>query len=90
MIGSWVSFNGARIATWHVAMSKLFQIKEDDLGALEATMPQLADALMPVLNNRLRVQLRRVQQVLSDVRWGYGPPSEVHIISPDDDQVVGS
>ncbi len=90
MIGSWVSFNGARIATWHVAMSKLFQIKEDDLGALEATMPQLADALMPVLNNRLRVQLRRVQQVLSDVRWGYGPPSEVQIISPDDDQVVGS
>ncbi len=71
-------------------MSKLFQIKEDDLGALEATMPQLADALMPVLNNRLRVQLRRVQQVLSDVRWNYGPPSDVEIISPDDDQVVGS
>ena len=65
-------------------MSKLFQIKEDDLGALEATMPQLADALMPVLNNRLRVQLRRAQQVLSDVRWNYGPPSEVEIIAPDD------
>ncbi len=71
-------------------MSRLFQIKEDDLGALEATLPQLADALMPVLNNRLRVQLRRAQQVLSDVRWNYGPPSEVQIIPPDDDQVVGS
>ena len=71
-------------------MSKLFQIKEDDLGALEATLPQLADALMPVLNNRLRVQLRRAQQVLSDVRWNYGPPSEVQIIPPDDDQAVGS
>ena len=71
-------------------MSKLFQIKEDDLGALEATLPQLTDALIPVLNNKLRVQLRRVQQVLSDVRWNYGPPSEVQIISPDDDQVAGS
>ncbi len=71
-------------------MSRLFQIKEDDLGALEATLPQLADALMPVLNNRLRVQLRRAQQVLSDVRWNYGPPSEVQSIPPDDDQVVGS
>ncbi len=66
-------------------MSKLFQIKEEDLGALEATLPQLADALMPVLNNRLRVQLRRAQQVLSDVRWNYGPPSEVQLIPPADD-----
>ena len=71
-------------------MSRLFQIKEDDLGALEAALPRLADALMPVLNNRLRVQLRRVQQVLSNVRWNYGPPSEVQIISPDDDQVSDS
>ncbi len=71
-------------------MSKLFQIKEDDLGALEATLPQLADALMPVLNNRLRVQLRRVQQVLSDVRWNYGPPSEVQSVPPNDDSVLDS
>ncbi len=71
-------------------MSKLFQIKEDDLGALEATLPQLADALMPVLNNRLRVQLRRAQQVLSDVRWNYGPPSEVQIVPHGDGQVLGS
>ena len=40
---------------------KLFQIYEDDLGELEHTLPQLSEALMPVLNNRLRVQLRRVQ-----------------------------
>lgn len=66
-------------------MSKLFQIKEEDLGALEATLPQLADALMPVLNNRLRVQIRRVQKILSDVRWGYRRPTEVQIIPADDD-----
>ncbi len=67
-------------------MSRLFQIKEDDLGALEAVLPQLADALMPVLNNKLRVQIRRVQGILSDVRWDYGPPSKVQIIPVDEDQ----
>ncbi len=67
-------------------MSRLFQIKEDDLGALEAVLPQLADALMPVLTNKLRVQIRRVQNILSDVRWDYGPPSEVQIIPVDEDQ----
>ncbi len=67
-------------------MSRLFQIKEDDLGALEAVLPQLADALMPVLTNKLRVQIRRVRGILSDVRWDYGPPSEVQIIPVDEDQ----
>ncbi len=65
-------------------MGRLFQIKEDDLGALEAVLPQVADALMPVLNNKLRVQIRRVQNILSDVRWDYGPPAEV--ISVDEDR----
>lgn len=61
-------------------MSRMFQIYEDDLAALEHTMPQIADALMPYLDNRLRVQLRRVQEILSKVRWNYGPPGEVQII----------
>lgn len=71
-------------------MSRLFQIHEDDLSALEKTLPQLADALMPVLNNKLRVQVRRVQKILSDVRWDYGPPSEIEVIPVDDDQDVVS
>ncbi len=58
-------------------MSKLFQVYENDLGELEQLMPQLAQALMPVLDNKLRVQLRRCQAILSNVRWNYGPPSEV-------------
>lgn len=65
-------------------MSKLFQIYEDDLSALEETLPQLADALMPLLNNKLRVQIRRVQKILSDVRWDYGPPTDVEVIPVDD------
>ena len=71
-------------------MSRLFQIHEDDLSALEKTLPQLADALMPVLNNKLRVQVRRVQKILSDVRWDYGPPSEIEVIPVDNDQDVVS
>ena len=58
-------------------MVKTFRINENDLGELERTLPQLAEVLMPNLDNRLRVQLRRVQTILSAVRWNYGPPSEV-------------
>ena len=58
-------------------MAKTYWINEEDLGELERTLPQLADRLMPQLDNRLRVQLRRVQSILSAVRWSYGPPSEV-------------
>jgi hypothetical protein len=61
-------------------MSKLFRIEEEDFAELERIMPQLGDALMPVLNNKLRVQLARCKEILSDVRWGYGPAGEVQII----------
>lgn len=63
--------------------TKMYQIYDDDLATLERTLPQLADALGPTLNNRLRVQLRQVQRILSNVRWDYGPPSEVRIVPLD-------
>jgi hypothetical protein len=66
-------------------MSNLHQINEEDLSELEQIMPQLAQALMPVLNNKLRVQLRRCQSILSSVRWNYGPPSEVETMPTDSD-----
>ena len=59
---------------------KMFQIHEADLVCLEHTLPQFADALMPQLTPRLRVQLRTVQEVLSKVRWNYGPPTDVQEI----------
>jgi hypothetical protein len=65
------------------AMSKLFQVYEDDLGELERILPQLSEALTPSLDNRLRVQLRRCQTILSHVRWDYGPATEVRIIPAD-------
>lgn len=59
---------------------KLFQINEDDLAAMERTLPELASALYPTMDNRLRVQLRRMQNILGNVRWNYGPPSDVTVI----------
>lgn len=67
-------------------MPNLLSIKEEDLGQLEHILPQIAQALMPVLNNKLRVQLRQCQSILSNVRWEYGPAAEVHIIPTDGDQ----
>jgi hypothetical protein len=64
-------------------MSKVFQVYEEDLGELEQTLPQLAQALTPVLNNKLRVQLRRCQSILSNIRWEYGPPTEVEKVPAD-------
>lgn len=64
--------------------TRLFQIKEDDLAVLEQSIPALADALTLTatshLTNAMRAHIRRTQRVLSDVRWNYGPPSEVETI----------
>jgi hypothetical protein len=68
-------------------MSKLFQINDEDLGELERILPQLSQALMPSMNNTLRVQLRRSQLILSNVRWNYGPASEVRVVPSNDDAI---
>lgn len=63
--------------------SHMFQIYEDDLAELERLLPQLCDALFPTMNGRTKVHLRRCKTILSNVRWNYGPPDEVHIIPAD-------
>lgn len=55
----------------------MFQIYDDDLAELERLCPELADALMPTIDNRLRVKVRRIKEILSNVRWNYGPPTDV-------------
>lgn len=68
-------------------MSRLFQIHEDDLAKLESLLPEIADALYtPALSNRLRMKIRAIKEIVSNVRWNYGPPSDVEVIpaGPDD------
>ena len=59
---------------------KLFQIKEDDLATLEAQLPRLADSMMVNLTNADRAKWRQVQEILSNVRWNYGPPTDIEVI----------
>lgn len=65
-------------------MSKLFQIREDDLAELEHILPQFCSDLYVSMDNRKRVQFRRVQEILMNVRWNYGPPIEVEVIPADE------
>ncbi|HWL95129.1 MAG TPA: hypothetical protein VNT79_16535 [Phycisphaerae bacterium] len=65
-------------------MPKMFQIHDDDLSDLERTLPEIADRLMCSMDNALRIKLRRVQKILSDVRWNYGPPAHVEKIVDDE------
>lgn len=66
-------------------MSKLYRIEDEDLAELERTLPEFADALLTQLDNRLRIKIRRVQKILSDVRWSYGPPSHIERIDTEPD-----
>lgn len=60
------------------AMSKLYQITEEDLAALETELPALLDANMTACNDPLiRKRWEAVKLILSNVRWNYGPPQEV-------------
>lgn len=60
-------------------------IVEDDLADLEKILPQWFDRLYrEEMTNQERTQMRRVQKILSDIRWNYGPPSDITIIPADD------
>lgn len=73
-------------------MSKLFQIRDEDLEELERVLPQWVDRLTcgvapngaSTFDNRLRTQVRRVQDILKDVRWNYGPPGDISFIPAGD------
>ena len=68
-------------------MSRLFQIHEDDLAKLESLLPEIADALYtPALSNRLRMKIRAIKEIVSNVRWNYGPPSDVEVIPAGPDE----
>lgn len=61
-------------------MSKVFQIYEDDLAELERTIPDIVDAISDRHDNRMATQIRRLQSILTNVRWNYTPHKEVERI----------
>lgn len=60
---------------------KTFRISEPDLQKLESALPRLCDH-MGEANNRPEVQMlfRELKEIVSNVRWEYGPPLEVEIV----------
>ncbi len=74
-------------ASWGMQMSetenrpdttKLFQIKENDLADLERVLPRLFEKHMRAFdNNQDRVAIRVIQRIITDIRWNYGPASDV-------------
>lgn len=65
-------------------MPALFRVTEDDLATLEHVLPQIARDLCTALTTpaapRIRKQLRQVQEIVTNIRWDYGPPTEVTTI----------
>jgi hypothetical protein len=62
-------------------MTKLFHIYETDLQKLEAALPRIMDAAGMALNRPdVQVLFDEVKEIISNVRWDYGPPTEIHQI----------
>jgi len=58
--------------------TQIHQIYEDDLAVLESEMPQLMSATMTACNDPLiRKRWETVRDILTKVRWNYGPPISV-------------
>ena len=60
----------------------MFQINADDLAVLEFAIPELCEHLAEKTSNADRVKIRRVKEILSNVRWNYQPHSEIERIEP--------
>lgn len=59
-------------------MSRLFQIYEDDLQKLEHALPGIVEHLGEAMNQpRVQVLVEEVKEILSNVRWNYGPHTNV-------------
>ncbi len=65
---------------------KLFQIYEEDLQTLEELLPQMMShpSAWTLGNNRaFMAKYRRVQEIIKNVRWNYGPHKDVERVEPD-------
>jgi hypothetical protein len=68
----------AELLTWVANRVYSFE-RTPDFQFRTIGLSQIADAAIGhgKADNRLNTMIRRVQTILTDVRWDYGPPSEV-------------
>lgn len=60
---------------------KHYRITEPDLALLESELPRILESAAMSCNDALtRKRWAEVKRIVSDVRWDYGPPLEVHQI----------
>ena len=70
-------------------MTKLFQIYEHDLASLERECAALSDELDMHLKPRQKRRVRIIKEILSNVRWNYGPPLECEVVPNKGEQQTG-
>ena len=60
---------------------KLYQVYEEDLRFMETAIPVLFERLGCEINDpKIQVIAEELKRIVSDVRWDYGPPSEVQVV----------
>lgn len=65
-------------------MSCDHRITKDDLAELQSQLSDLFSEMMFHMTPRQKVRQRKVQKILSDVQWHYGPPITCEKVEPDD------
>jgi hypothetical protein len=69
-----------------VDSDRMFQITESDLTRLEALLPKIMLARPIGMTNREKVTWRRIQSIILNVRWNYGPWGECGEIPADESE----
>lgn len=65
----------------------LFMVHQNDLETLERDLPLLLREMGLALNHkRNQVRWRRVIEIIRNIRWDYGPPTEVEEIPAGPDE----
>lgn len=67
-------------------MNQFFQISEEDLSDLERIIPDIINRIV-YTDPRMRTQARRVKDILSNVRWEYGPHECVEEYEEDEEEL---
>ena len=68
-------------------MSKVYQVTEENLVELERIIPELYQSIAIHCQPYQRTRFRQIKNMLSDIRWGGGPYSEIYQIPADAENI---